>query len=57
MPDVSTALRLSPDGRYLMATGTYKPRLKCYELASLSLMFERCIDQEVIQFEILSDDY
>ncbi|KAG0721524.1 Nucleolar protein 10 [Chionoecetes opilio] len=46
-----------PDGRYILATGTYKPRVKCYEVAALSLKFERCFDSEVIQFEVLSDDY
>ena len=57
MPDVSGCVRISPDGRYILATGTYKPRVKCYEVAALSLKFERCFDSEVIQFEILSDDY
>ncbi|XP_045605009.2 nucleolar protein 10 isoform X1 [Procambarus clarkii] len=57
MPDVSGCVRVSPDGRYILATGTYKPRVKCYEVAALSLKFERCFDAEVIRFEILSDDY
>ncbi|XP_063850425.1 nucleolar protein 10-like [Scylla paramamosain] len=57
MPDVSGCVRVSPDGRYILATGTYKPRVKCYEVAALSLKFERCFDSEVIQFDILSDDY
>ncbi|KAG7169607.1 Nucleolar protein 10-like [Homarus americanus] len=57
MPDVSGCVRVSPDGRYILATGTYKPRVKCYEVAALSLKFERCFDAEVIQFEVLSDDY
>ncbi|XP_042875131.1 nucleolar protein 10-like [Penaeus japonicus] len=57
MPDLSGCVRMSPDGRYILATGTYKPRVKCYEVASLSLKFERCVDYEVIQFDILSEDY
>lgn len=57
MPDVSGCVRVSPDGRYILATGTYKPRVKCYEVAALSLKFERCFDAEVIQFDVLSDDY
>lgn len=57
MPDVSGCVRVSPDGRYILATGTYKPRVKCYEVAALSLKFERCFDSEVVQFDILSDDY
>ncbi|KAK8740326.1 hypothetical protein OTU49_002854 [Cherax quadricarinatus] len=57
MPDVSGCVRVSPDGRYILITGTYKPRVKCYEVAALSLKFERCFDAEVVQFEILSEDY
>lgn len=57
MPDVSGCVRVSRDGQYILATGTYKPRVKCYEVAALSLKFERCFDSEVIQFDILSDDY
>lgn len=57
MPDVSGCVRVSPDGRYILATGTYKPRVKCYEVAALSQKFERCLDAEVIHFEILSEDY
>lgn len=57
MPDVAGCVGVSPDGRYILATGTYKPRVKCYEVAALSLKFERCFDSEVIQFDVLSDDY
>ena len=37
--------------------GIYKPRLKCYDLHNLGIKFERCLDAEVVTFEILSDDY
>lgn len=57
MPAVSSSIRISPDGQYIMATGTYKPRVKCYEVNNLSIKFERCFDSEVTTFEILSDDY
>uniref|UniRef100_A0A2P2I8Z2 Nucleolar protein 10-like n=1 Tax=Hirondellea gigas TaxID=1518452 RepID=A0A2P2I8Z2_9CRUS len=57
MPDVSSCIGLSPDGRYLMVCGTYKPVVKCYELSELSVKFERGMDAEVITFEILSDDF
>ncbi|KAL4706040.1 hypothetical protein ACJJTC_014262 [Scirpophaga incertulas] len=57
MPGVSTSLRSSNDGQYIMATGIYKPRLKCYDVNNLSLKFERCLDSEVVTFEILNDDY
>nr|XP_034840383.1 nucleolar protein 10 [Maniola hyperantus] len=57
MPGVSTSLRVSKDGQYIMATGIYKPRIKCFDVNNLSLKFERCLDSEVVTFEILSDDY
>ncbi|XP_060810896.1 nucleolar protein 10 [Amyelois transitella] len=57
MPGVSTSLRTSKDGQYIMATGIYKPRVKCFDVNNLSLKFERCLDSEVVTFEILSDDY
>lgn len=57
MPDVSNCMKLSPDGQYLMACGTYKPVMKCYDLEHLSVKFERGMDYEAIRLEILSDDY
>ncbi|XP_026673737.1 nucleolar protein 10 isoform X1 [Ceratina calcarata] len=57
MPGVSTAIRVTRDGQYVLATGTYKPRVKCFEVKNLSLKFERCFDAEVVSFDILSDDY
>lgn len=57
MPGVSTNIRVSQDGQYIMATGIYKPRIKCFDVNNLSLKFERCLDSEVVTFEILSEDY
>lgn len=57
MPGVSTSIRVTPDNEYILVTGTYKPRVKCYELNHLSIKFERCFDSEVDTFEVLSDDY
>ncbi|KAM9156485.1 nucleolar protein 10 [Pangshura tecta] len=57
MPTVSTTIKVSRDGQYIMATGTYKPRIRCFDTYQLSLKFERCLDSEVVTFDILSDDY
>ncbi|XP_058808997.1 nucleolar protein 10 [Phymastichus coffea] len=57
MPGVSTSVRASRDGQYILATGIYKPRVKCFDVNQLSIKFERCFDAEVVTFEILSDDY
>ncbi|KAG7225153.1 hypothetical protein INR49_014784 [Caranx melampygus] len=37
--------------------GTYKPRIRCYDTYQLSLKFERCLDSDVVAFDVLSDDY
>lgn len=57
MPILSNCIKASKDGQYIIATGIYKPRLRCYDVANLSMKFERCMDAEVVQFEIISDDY
>lgn len=48
---------MSPDNQYIIAAGTYKPRVKCFEVNNLSTKFERCFDSEVVATEVLSDDY
>lgn len=50
-------LKLSPDGQFLFATGTHAPRVRVYELSQLSMKFERHFDAEVVDFQILSEDY
>ena len=50
-------VRCSPDGRYIVASGVYPPRVKIFETSELGLKVERGIDAEVIQMQILSDDY
>uniref|UniRef100_F7A8S2 Nucleolar protein 10 n=1 Tax=Ciona intestinalis TaxID=7719 RepID=F7A8S2_CIOIN len=57
MPTVSTTVKMSPDGQYIFATGTYKPRVRCYDVNHLSVKFERCLDSEAVAFDILSEDY
>ncbi|KAL5017663.1 hypothetical protein ScPMuIL_007252 [Solemya velum] len=57
MPTVSHCVQVSKDGNYICATGTYKPRLRCYDVHNLSMKFERGLDCEVVKFEYLSDDY
>jgi len=57
MPGVSNMVKVTPDGKYIMATGIYKPRIKCYDVNHLAMKFERCFDSEAITFEILSNDY
>jgi len=57
MPSVSNNIKISKDGDYILSTGTYKPRIKCFDVTQLGLKFERCFDSETVAFEMLSDDY
>uniref|UniRef100_A0A8C1QN38 Nucleolar protein 10 n=1 Tax=Cyprinus carpio TaxID=7962 RepID=A0A8C1QN38_CYPCA len=59
MPTVCTSIRVSRDGQFILAAGTYKPRVRCYDTYQLSLKFERCLesDGELVTFDILSEDY
>ncbi|GAU95273.1 hypothetical protein RvY_06919 [Ramazzottius varieornatus] len=57
MPEVSQGIKVSPDGQYVMASGAYKPRMRCYDTAEMSMKFERCTDSEIVRFLILSEDY
>ena len=57
MPTASTSIAVSKDRNYILASGVYKPRIKCYDVSQLSLKFERCFDSDAVRFEILSDDY
>uniref|UniRef100_A0A915PTH2 Nucleolar protein 10 n=1 Tax=Setaria digitata TaxID=48799 RepID=A0A915PTH2_9BILA len=57
MPDISNTVTISPDGRYIFATGTYRPLLKCFDVSDLSLKFSRGLDADVVKLTTLSDDY
>ncbi|KAH9657792.1 NUC153 domain-containing protein [Citrus sinensis] len=53
----TTKIRETPDGEFLIVSGIYPPQVKVYELRQLSLKFERHLDSEIINFEVLADDY
>ncbi|CAL8173038.1 unnamed protein product [Prunus armeniaca] len=53
----TTKIKATPDGEFLIAAGIYPPQVKVYELRELSLKFERHLDSEIIDFEVLADDY
>lgn len=49
-PEASNKIKTTRDGHYVMATGTYKPRMKVYDLEELSLKTERVTDAENVDF-------
>ena len=48
---------MTEDKQYILATGVYKPRVRCYDVHQLSMKFERCLDAEVVNMSVLSEDY
>ncbi|KAH9489633.1 Nucleolar protein 10, partial [Bulinus truncatus] len=57
MPCVSNCVKMSPDEQFICATGTYKPRFRCYDVHELCLKFEHGLDSNVVNFQFLSEDY
>ncbi|KNZ53869.1 uncharacterized protein VP01_3114g3 [Puccinia sorghi] len=49
-PEASNKIKSTSDGKYMIATGTYKPRMKVYELDELALKFDRVTDSENVDF-------
>ncbi|PWN29572.1 hypothetical protein BDZ90DRAFT_230435 [Jaminaea rosea] len=56
-PEASNKIKSTRDGSHLVATGTYKPHIRVWELDQLSLKFERHTISENIDFTLLSDDW
>lgn len=55
--EASIKIKVTPDGKYAIATGTYKPQFHVYDFENLSLKFERHTDAENVDFAILSQDW
>ncbi|KAL7173884.1 hypothetical protein ACSBR2_033194 [Camellia fascicularis] len=53
----TSRIKATPDGEYVIASGIYPPQVKVYELRELSLKFERHLISEIINFQVLADDY
>ncbi|CAI5730617.1 unnamed protein product [Hyaloperonospora brassicae] len=56
-PASSQRVRMAADGHFVVATGVYPPLVKVFDVRDLSLKFERGLDAEVVQFEVLSSDF
>lgn len=55
--EASNKIKVSPDGQFAMATGTYKPQIHVYDFSNLSLKFDRHTDSENVDFQIISNDW
>ncbi|KAH9835282.1 WD40-repeat-containing domain protein [Rhodofomes roseus] len=56
-PEASNRVKTTRDGHHAVATGTYKPQIRVWDLDQLSLKFERHTDAENVDFVMLSDDW
>ncbi|KAF7970981.1 hypothetical protein HWV62_22473 [Athelia sp. TMB] len=56
-PEASNRIKTTRDGHHAIATGTYKPQMKVWDLDQLSQKFERHSDAENVDFICLSDDW
>jgi ribosome biogenesis protein ENP2 len=70
-PSSATKLKVSNDGQFLIAAGLthniyilynlqqggFAPQMRIFDLRQLSLKCERHVELEVVDFEILSEDY
>ena len=57
MPASSNKIVQSADGRYIIAAGTYPPRIRCYDTSELSMKFERYMNGTVVDMVMLGEDY
>jgi ribosome biogenesis protein ENP2 len=56
-PEASTRVRMTRDGKHIVATGVYKPQMRVFELSELSMKFDRHTECDTVQFELLSEDW
>ena len=51
-PEASIRIKSTRDGHHLIATGTYKPQMRVWDLDQLALKFERHADIENVDFTV-----
>ena len=56
-PSASQTVSVSGDGRYVIATGTYAPRVRVWDTAELGIKFERYMDATPVAHACISPDY
>jgi len=54
-PEASNRIKTTRDGHHAIATGTYKPQMRVWDLDQLSLKFERHSDAENVDFVVRHD--
>lgn len=51
-PEASNRVKSTRDGHHVIATGTYKPQMRVWDLDQLALKFERHADVENVDFVV-----
>jgi len=51
-PEASNRIKTTRNGHHVIATGTYKPQMRVWDLDQLSLKFERHSDAENVDFVV-----
>lgn len=56
-PSAAQTICCSADGRYIVACGSYAPRVRVFDVSELSLKCERFMDGTAVSTLLLSEDY
>jgi ribosome biogenesis protein ENP2 len=56
-PSLIKKIKQTEDGSFLIAYGEYPPQIRCFDLNNLSLKFQRTINCEVKDFQIISQNW
>ncbi|GMH41351.1 hypothetical protein BSKO_09261 [Bryopsis sp. KO-2023] len=56
-PTSCRRLKVTEDQQHIVSSGTYPPQTKVFEVANLSLKFSRHFEADVVEFQILTEDY
>ena len=56
-PDSASCLTFTPDQRFIVAAGTYKPQIRVFDLHEMAMKFERHVQADVVRMACLSDDW
>lgn len=56
-PEASIKVKTTKDGHHAVATGTYKPQIKVWDLDQLSQKFERHSESENVDFIVRESGY
>lgn len=51
-PSACSRMKLTPDGQHMLASGMHPPQLRVYELAQMSMKFDRHFDSEIVDFQV-----